>query len=286
MRPHQLLRLRGRGVDLAADAYGDPGQPPVLLLHGGGQTRHAWGSTCTALATSGMYAVALDSRGHGDSGWAPDGDYSMEAFVADIAAVVATFDSPPAIVGASMGGLTALVAEGEEPRDIASALVLVDVAPRLELEGILRIIGFMSARPEGFAAVDEAADAIAEYLPHRPRPSDLRGLAKNLRQGDDGRYRWHWDPAFLSGPKRLTASGDPDRLLRAAEALDVPTLLVRGRLSDLVSEEGVSEFLGAVPHAEFVDVSDAGHMVAGDRNDAFTSAVVDFVTRVMPGLPT
>ena len=114
---------------------------------------------------------------------------------------------------------------------------------------------------------------------HRPRPKDLSGLAKNLRLGEDGRYRWHWDPAFLRRRRRdgVTNLPSAERHLAAARRLAVPTLLVRGRLSDVISMEGVNEFLEAVPKAEFVDVSDAGHMVAGDRNDAFTDAVVGFL---------
>ncbi|MEB2343809.1 MAG: alpha/beta hydrolase [Deltaproteobacteria bacterium] len=272
------LRITGhRGLALAADVWGDPAAPPVILLHGGGQTRHAWGGTAEALARAGWQAVALDLRGHGDSGWAPDRDYSPEAFVADLHACVAHLGRRPALVGASLGGITALLAEGEAPEPICRSLVLVDIAVRIEREGALRIIGFMKAHPEGFASLDAAADVIAAYLPHRKRPRDLSGLARNLRQGPDGRFRWHWDPAFLepgSGPR---PGQDGNRLERAARALRVPTLLVRGQRSDLLSEEGARQFLALAPSARFVDVSDAGHMVAGDRNDAFTEAVVSFL---------
>lgn len=263
-----------------ADAFGDPSAPPALFLHGGGQTRHAWYESASAVAADGRYVVTLDLRGHGESQWAPDGDYALDAFAEDIRIVAGTFRSPPAIVGASLGGLSALVAEAEGP-GIAAALVLVDIAPRLEPDGVARIVGFMQARPDGFASLDEAADAIAEYMPHRPRPSDLSGLAKNLRTGADGRLRWHWDPAFL-GNKPPGAARSPERLAAAARALRIPTLLVRGRRSDLLSERGVEEFLDLVPRARFVDVANAGHMVAGDRNDAFTAAILPFLREPTP----
>jgi pimeloyl-ACP methyl ester carboxylesterase len=164
--------------------------------------------------------------------------------------------------------------------------VLVDVAPRIEEAGRNRIGEFMIARmPDGFGSLDEVADAIQAYNPHRPRPTNLDGLQKNLRQRPDGRWYWHWDPAFIGGrmggPDETRASlVEPTRLQAAARAIRIPTLLVRGRVSDLLSEDGAREFLDLVPHAGYVDVAGAGHMVAGDRNDAFNDAVVTFLEEV------
>ncbi len=265
------------GIVLRGDAYGNPDARPVLLLHGGGQTRHSWSGTARRLAQEGWRALSLDLRGHGQSDWAPDGAYDLDDFVGDLVAVVRSLAVPPVVVGASLGGMTALCAEGEAQGALLSALVLVDVTPRLEPGGVLRIISFMSDRPEGFASLEEAADAVAAYRDVRPRPSDLAGLEKNLRLGDDGRWRWHWDPKFLAGRKHTRSSLSPERLLDAARALRLPTLLVRGKLSDVVSVAGASEFREAVPHARFADVSGAGHMVAGDRNDLFSEAVIAFL---------
>jgi non-heme chloroperoxidase len=265
------------GLRLAGDAYGDPGDPPVVLLHGGGQTRHAWGGTAAALAADGWYAVSLDLRGHGDSAWDPAGDYSVDALARDLRCVVRALGRAPVVVGASLGGLTALAAAGESDTPLVAAVVLVDIAPRVEPDGVQRIIEFMTGNPGGFATLEEAADAIADYSVHRPRPKDLSGLRKNLRLGDDGRYRCHWDPKMMSCDRRASATRNPERLERCAQALRVPTLLVRGRMSDIVSEEGARAFLALVPHARYADVSGAGHMVAGDRNDAFSSAVLAFL---------
>jgi peroxiredoxin len=137
---------------------------------------------------------------------------------------------------------------------------------------------------DGFGSLDEVADAIAAYNPHRPRPSNLDGLAKNLRKRGD-RWYWHWDPAFIGGrmggqDETRSSLIDPERLGKAARNLTVPTLLVRGRVSDLLSEEGAQELLQLVPHAQLVDVAGAGHMVAGDRNDLFNDAVVSFLDTV------
>ena len=283
------MEFRGRdGNRMAADVAGDPDDPPVVLLHGGGQTRHSWGTTLDTLGARGWRAYSVDLRGHGDSEWAADGDYTLDALSGDVLAITRTFSTPPALVGASLGGISSLAAIGEHPDEtVARALVLVDVAPRIEEAGRDRIGAFMAERMEsGFGSLDEVADAIQRYNPHRPRPSNLAGLEKNLRKRDDGRWYWHWDPAFISGKlggqdETRSSLVDPQRLQAAARAITVPTLLVRGRVSDLLSEEGAQELLELVPHARLVDVAGAGHMVAGDRNDLFNDAVVGFLDEVI-----
>jgi pimeloyl-ACP methyl ester carboxylesterase len=290
----EVVELAGEGgIRLVADADGDPQAPPVLLAHGGGQTRHSWGTTIRVLAERGWRAYSIDLRGHGESAWDPDGDYTMDAFAGDIRAVARSFAQPPALVGASLGGLSCLVAIAEAPAAdrpaVARALVLVDVAPRIEAAGRDRIGSFMIEHmEEGFGSLDEVADAIQRYNPHRPRPRDLAGLKKNVRLREDGRWVWHWDPRFITGrlgSRDETRSSliDAARLQDAARALTIPTLLVRGRQSDLLSEAGAQEFLELVPHARFVDVANAGHMVAGDRNDLFNNAVVSFLDGVAHG---
>jgi pimeloyl-ACP methyl ester carboxylesterase len=281
----RTVRLPGDGIELAADLYGDETAPPVVLLHGGGQTRHAWGNAAVTLATNDRFAISVDLRGHGESDWSPDGAYAIDDFAADIAAVAETLRRPPTLVGASLGGLSSLVAASKGGTSVATALVLVDVTPRIEQAGAERIGGFMRSGDQGFASLEDAADAISAYLPDRPRPKDLSGLRKNLRQRDDGRWFWHWDPRFLRGRDGVDGQGglvDHDRLAAAATKVTIPTLLVRGRMSDIVSDEGVRELVELIPHAEVVDVAGAGHMVAGDRNDAFNDAVVEFVERADP----
>ncbi len=272
------------GLRLTADAVGDPGAAPVLLFHGGGQTRHSWRETAAALAAAGWYAVSVDQRGHGDSDWSSTGDYTHTRFTNDVVRVARHFDTPPVLVGASLGGIASLLAigacQGTSP-PLARALVLVDIATRMEPDGAERILSFMASRPDGFETLEDAADAVASYNPHRRRPRSLDGLARNLRQHDDGRYRWHWDPAFIEGRFETTERiHDPQLLDRAAAALTLPTLLVRGKLSDLLSQEGADAFLAQVPHAKFADVTGAGHMVAGDQNDVFSNAVLDFLAEL------
>lgn len=266
------------GVELIGDVWGTSDLPPALLLHGGGQTRHAWKRTAAVLADRGYCAVAVDQRGHGDSGWSADGAYEIDHFANDVRQLAAGLPAKPVLIGASLGGMASLIAAGEADTSVAAALVLVDITPRIEPAGVERVRKFMAAHiDDGFATLEEVSEAIAAYLPHRPRPKNLDGLNRNLKLGKDGRYRWHYDPAFVRG---MSARADRDRearLTAAAQRLRIPVLLVRGGSSELVSEDIAREFVGRVPNARYVDVHGAAHMVAGDVNDPFTEEVVAFL---------
>ena len=266
-----------QGLKLTATFYGDESAKPIVLAHGGGQTRRAWADTALALSDAGYFAIAVDLRGHGESAWCPDGDYRIEAFAQDLNAISKYLQYPPVLVGASLGGIAAMVAAGEMNPRIFRAIVLVDITPTMEDAGVEKIIQFMSAHvEEGFESVEEAAAVISAYLPHRPTPENLNGLRSNLRKVDD-RYFWHWDPKFVLGDNRPSGSRDPSRLAKAVQNIRAPIMLVRGRMSELVSEKNVAEFMDLVPTAHFVDIADAHHMVVGDRNDAFTNAISDFI---------
>ncbi len=274
-----MVRVDAGGVRLAVHEEGPGDGGPVLLLHGGGQTSFAWGGTQRELARRGYRAIAVDLRGHGESDWAADRDYSPGTIAKDLLRLVEWTGGRPALVGASLGGLAALLAAGESESAICSALVLVDVTPRVHLPGAERVMAFMRSHPDGFEDLEEAADAVAAYLPHRPRPRETTGLARNLRPAADGRLRWHWDPTLVeSDPQDVV---ETDRLLAAAARVTVPALLVRGALSDVVTVDTAAELRAVIPHAELVTVSKAGHMVAGDQNDVFTSVVADFLDRLV-----
>jgi pimeloyl-ACP methyl ester carboxylesterase len=276
----QTVKFRGaEGLTLIADEWNRAAAtgPSVLFLHGGGQNRYSWKNTCQVLADKGLHVVALDSRGHGDSDRAPDANYSVDALCTDTHAVLDQIGRPTILIGASMGGMTAMPVAHEAGPEKVTKLVLVDVVPRYEKDGSARIREFMASGLNGFHSLDEAAEAVASYLPYRTKPRSPEGLKKNLRLRN-GRWFWHWDPAFLTVPaddKFVRVA----RLEQAVMALTIPILLIRGRLSDVVSEEGVKDFLEKVPEAEFVELSGAGHTAAGDDNDAFSDVVVQFVLR-------
>ena len=278
------LHFEGRdGLRLAGDRWGNRADRPIVFLHGGGHTRHSWGGAAARVAQRGCQAVTLDARGHGESEWSATGDYRLVSFADDLRLVVAQLDAPPVLVGASLGGLTAMLLTGEIAPGAASGVVLVDIVPDMEQAGAERIRAFMVERAyEGFGSLEEVAEMVAGYNPHRERTTDVDGLRKNLRERD-GRFYWHWDPRFMDPDAGMmpTEISDTDRLHSAVARMvaDVPVMLVRGRVSDLVSEEKAADFIARFPTVEFVDVSGAGHMVAGDRNDVFTAAVIDFLER-------
>ena len=256
---------------------GDGTHAPILMLHGGGQTRHSWNRAAAGLAALGHDVYTMDLRGHGDSAWPEDADYAVDAFTEDLLGTLDSLQIKPVIVGASLGGITGLNTVGRH-LDVAAGLVLVDIVVDVEPEGIGRIKEFMGAHIDGFDTLDDVADAIAAYNPSRKRTRNLGGLTKNVRQRADGRWYWHWDPRFLQGGDE-TRITDVEVLSEASRAVTVPTLLVRGGQSDVVSQEGIDSMLTLIPHAEVADVSEAGHMVAGDDNQVFASAIVEFLGR-------
>ncbi len=288
---HTVTYTVSDDLTLTADEWGDEGRPGVLMLHGAGQNRHAWKNTASALADDGWFVVTVDARGHGDSDWSPEANYDFTHTGADVMRLLDRFTEPPVVIGASMGGMSALAAQdlyGDGP--LYRAVVLVDIAPNFALDGAMRIVNWMAGNPDGFASLEDASDAMAAYNPNRPRPSDLSGLTKVLRQTDDGRWHWRWDPNYImskpgfgdgdDATMRARIAESSDRMMDGARKVQVPILLVRGGKSDLVTAESAQGFMEAIPGTEYVDVAGTGHMVAGDDNDAFTSAVTDFLERM------
>jgi pimeloyl-ACP methyl ester carboxylesterase len=264
------------GIRLVGDRWDPTGsrRGTVVLLHGGGQTRHSWHHAGDVLSDDGWNCVAYDARGHGESEWSSD--YTLDAMSRDLETVVAGLEDVPVLVGASMGGNTALALVGRKP-DACRALVLVDIVPRPADSGVDRILGFMEARPAGFASLGEVGAAVADYKRTPLRNDSQQGLRKNVRLREDGRWHWHWDPEFLrhvrSQPRQLIS----ELLERAAAAVTVPTLVLRGGHSDVVGEREIEAFSSKLPGASIVEVPDVGHTVGGDENSAFVQALMDFL---------
>jgi flavin reductase (DIM6/NTAB) family NADH-FMN oxidoreductase RutF/pimeloyl-ACP methyl ester carboxylesterase len=268
------------GVTLAAEAFGNPGNPAVVLLHGGAQNRRSWREAAVALAAAGRYAITVDLRGHGQSDWAKDGRYDAAAFSADVRAILAQLDSRPVVVGASLGGYAALAAMGDGGEALASGLVLVDAALAMDPSGRQRLGDILRRHADGFATLEEAALAAQELSPSH-RSYDPAGIRRQLRQDESGRYFWSWDPRFLSA----FDPSENDDLERAAAGLKLPTLVMRGRESDVVTAAEVDRFRELTPTAEFVTIEDAGHLVAAERFDAFNAALLEFLERRVPRAP-
>ena len=275
------LRLDGAGLALAGSRHhGRPGadaSPSVLYAHGFGQTRRAWAATASILAAHGHAGLAYDARGHGDSGFNADDDpYTGHQFTDDLIVLAGELPRPPVLVAASMGGLFGLLAEARWP-GLFRAMVLVDITPRWESAGLERILAFMTAFPEGFASLEQAAESIAAYLPHRrPRGAGSGALRGLLRQAADGRWRWHWDRRLVDELAR-DSHRHQDDIATATRAVRCPLLLVSGGRSDLVSARTVADFLELAPHARHVQLPEATHMLAGDDNDLFTATILQYL---------
>ena len=269
---------------LASEQFsGDHSRPNLLFAHGFGQTRLAWRRAAALLAANGFQGTVFDARGHGESEWnAPEQDYHLDQFLDDLVNMAGAHATPPVLVGASMGGLLGMFTQGRRDPPPFSALVLVDITPRWEAAGVARILNFMTAHPTGFADLQEAADAIAAYLPHRQQRKSPAELEKLLVRQADGRWRWHWDPRMIDSIGR-SGESQQEELLEAARRIEVPTLLVSGGRSELVSQHHVDEFLSLVPHAHHVCLPQATHMVVGDENDAFTRTILDFLLELPSG---
>lgn len=274
------------GVNLAATAFptssARQAADNVLFAHGFAQTRGAWRRSGLALAAQGHAGLSYDARGHGESARNPQAlAYIGQQLADDLIIVAGEQAKPPVLIGASMGGLFGMIAEARWP-GLFRAMVLVDITPRWEEAGLQRILGFVTAFPQGFDSLEHAADIIAAYLPHRrsrKSPGELREL---LREGEDGRWRWHWDERLVDDLVRDCAQHQDD-IAEAAGKLRCPVLLISGGRSDLVSSRTVEEFQALVPHARHAHLPDATHMLAGDDNDAFTSTVLEYLSSLPAG---
>ncbi len=268
------------GLQIKVTALGKTSDDLVILLHGGGQTRHAWGATSKKLSECGFYTLAIDLRGHGDSDWSPNGDYAIENFRDDLVSIIKQVGKPASLVGASLGGMISLSTAGDQNlREYCNALIMVDIGINPNEDGSNEILNFMRSGSNGFGSIEEASSAISRYLPHRQKPKDYSGLKKNLRLEHDGKYYWHWDPKFIDAISKEQIAYRK-RSKNYGNSVRVPTLLIKGALSKVLTQQEVDDFLKTIPHTEFVEIDRAAHMIAGDRNDIFANSAISFLTNL------
>lgn len=272
------ITLPGDGLDMVADAYGDPAAPPVCFFHGGGQSRRSWTGSARRVAQAGYYGLTFDLRGHGDSGWATDGDYLLDAYGRDVEAIVRAMDRPIVLVGASRGGQSALVG-GSRHADLVRLIMLADVAPYMVDTGVEDIRGFFRASDTGFASIEEAADALHVHL-GQPRLPDVSGLAKSMRE-EDGRLFWHWDPRTTAS-EFLHPPSEGESLIAAARRAKSPLVLVKAELSEIVSDESVRQFRALASQLVVEIAHGVGHMFTGDHNDAFADRLLHHLAHHLP----
>ncbi len=257
-----------RGMRFHFTEWGDPGAPPALLLHGGNQSSHSWDLVSLHLADR-FHVYALDQRGHGDTEWSRELDYSMDAMVADALAFIEDQSlARPIVFGHSMGGRVTLQASIQEP-DVARALVVVDVGPELSAKGT-KVIGDFVAHNVEFDDLDVFLDNVVRYDRFRSREHIARTVKYNLLVRADGKYVSKVDHRRLPGAPR-------DLTLESVTAISCPVLLVRGEESDVLMADAAERFVDALPDGRLVTVANVGHNVHGGNTPGFLAAIGPFL---------
>ena len=259
--------------------WGPSSAPPVLCLHGGGQTAYMFEELGAALHER-HHVLAPDLPDHGDS--EPAEDFGRIAIAATLPPLCAHFGlGRVAIVGASLGGIVAITLAAAHP-ELVGAIVLIDVGHRLEDEGVRKIIEFMSAH-ESFGSLEEAAAEIAPYLPHRKSVRPER-LSRNLRQRADGRWVWKHGYGRRLRERSEQEPGDWQHVVegldRDAAGLRCPVLVLRGAASDVLSSQGAEEIASIIPNARLAVVANAGHLAAGDNPASTVSLIRSFLSEI------
>ena len=271
------IRLRSPdGLLLAGEVHGKNGAPPVILLHGGGQSRKAWRGAARRLAATGYLACLMDLRGHGDSGWPEPAAYAIDNFVDDLLAAIAHLGPPAVLVGASFGGHIAMLTAARHP-GLCSALLLADVTPWIDESAGDHFRDTLRASAGGFSSIEEAAAVIAR-LHGDGGQHDPGRLLPHLRTGDDGRLHWKWDARFLDGAQ-IRGGGEGGLFMTEARRLRVPVLVMAAELSNLTSAREIAAFQAAVAGVDAVTIPGARHMLTGDANDAYADAIIGFLAR-------
>ena len=255
--------------------WGNPDNPPLVLLHGVGQTCHTWDLFAAAMSPH-FYVMAFDQRGHGDTDWAPDKDYSRKTMVKDAEAFTTALGLDRFfLTGMSMGGANSLAFTGQNP-DRVEALVVVDVGPRVENKGVQHIRNFMKDFRE-FDSLEDAAAVIHKFNPRRPLEVIRKyTVVYNLKQLPSGKWTWKYDTYFSEGHSRGDVKQMEQELSTEVKKISCPTLLVKGAESDVLSLDGARLLQAAVPGSEFALIPGAGHSVMGDNPPAFEAAVREF----------
>lgn len=264
--------VENTGVRLRYLEWGEASKVPLLLLHGIGQTAHTWAYFATAMQPH-YRVIALDQRGHGESSWAPNGDYSPAAHARDLDALIEQLGLETfALVGFSMGGRNAMWLADRQPIKVRR-LVIVDAGPERPRAGGSPARQFMSG-PDVLGSIEEFVERAVRFNPHRNREALRESLRHNLRELPDGKWTWKYDPV-LRRPNRPTYAWDD--LWVVLGKIGCPTLIVRGAESPVLSPEQAARMVAVIPRARMVTISAAGHTVMGDNPLEFETKVKPFL---------
>ena len=270
-----------RGMRFHFLEWGTPGRPPLVLLHGGHQSAHSWDLVSLNLARH-HHVFALDQRGHGDSEWARDVDYSGQAMAADAAAFIAALElgRNPVVVGHSMGGRNAMLLAIRAPA-LLRALVVVDIGPEISDQGRTAIAGFVRANEE-FDDLDHFVSNVQKYDPYRARAHIERTVKYNMLVRADGKYISKCDGTARRLGIRPSVPQDNLTLADAAR-IDFPTLVVRGANSNILAPDAAIRFRDALPHGRLATVPDSGHGVPSQNTKGFLAALHGFLGELSLG---
>ena len=264
--------VQAKGMNFHYLEWGQPGNPLIVMLHGGSQQAHSWDFVSLALSEE-YHIIAMDQRGHGDSDWAADGDYTVEAHQGDIDGFVAALGlSGFHLVGHSMGGRNSYVWASRNP-GVLKSLVIVDTGPVAQSRGRNRIQNFREL-PDELDSFEEFADRVQEYT-GRSREQTLGALKYSIRQRTDGKWSWKYDK-LLRTPGHQGPVWSSEQLWEAVGKITCPTLVVRGGDSDIFADETMRQMQQVIPTCDTVTVPNAGHLVAGDNPVDFLAAVRAF----------
>jgi len=253
-----LRRMRFHYLD-----WGTAGRPPIVFLHGGGLNAHTWDLVCLGLRRE-RHCFALDQRGHGDSEWSPEMDYTTESQVGDLEAFVDRLGLTRfVLVGMSLGGVNAMAWAGRHSERLAG-LVIVDVGPEIRMAGVQKIAAFTSEQ-KLLDSIDEVIERALAFNPRRD-PRLLRlSLRHNLRQTPKGQWMWKYDQRHRGKAEPGAYERRRELLWDAVAKISCPTLVVRGAQSDVFHDEDAERLTAALPRGRWVRVENAGHTVQGDN---------------------
>ena len=269
--------VQANGMNFHYLEWGDRANPTVLMLHGVSQQAHSWDFVSLALSPD-YHVLAVDQRGHGDTDWATDGIYTLDSMQADIDGVIdalslADFN----LIGHSMGGRNSFIWASRHPETLRS-LTIVDTGPETQRRGQDRIRDFREL-PNNLDSFQEFADRVKEYT-GRTEEQVLGALKYSIRQMPDGKWAWKWDPATRG---RTRVGDDPkwstEKLWECVEAVDCPSLVVRGSRSDIFAEETLAKMGQVMSDCTTETIKDAGHLVQGDNPVDFIASARRILSR-------
>ena len=267
-----------RGMRFHYLDWGTIDRRPILFLHGGGLTAHTWDLMCLEMRKN-YHCLALDQRGHGDSEWSPEMDYSVEAHLRDVEAFVDHLRLNRFIlVGMSMGGMNSIAYASRHSHRLAG-LVLVDVGPDVRVDGARRIADFTGTSAE-LDSVDEFVDRAISFNPRRDRSLLRRSLLHNLRQLPNGKWTWKYDRRHRVRDRLPELIARINELWQEVPDIACPTLVARGSESDVFLDEDAEKFASALPDGRWVRVEEAGHTVQGDNPRGLVQALREFFSEI------